>query len=330
MKIKRSWLASGIIALSVMLALSNNGCGDDDENDLATHTGKKGEVCQTTRDCAPGLACIPRIISTSSGGSAIVAGGGGTCVVGVFNVAPTNKECARTECDTFQDCCNRSSTGTAAFCANQRELCEGPSASSPVCDSYRELCVCDENRIACESGTCTTKCVDDGNCRNAGPNGTQGKCVGGKCGQCSADVDCKILGDDQTCVNAKCQAPCKGDGDCDNFDRCLSGKCIAGGCNSSRECIAATRNVEATCGTDGKCIIPCQTDLECGNPTGYAFFSCIANQCVYTGCDSDKDCRLFFEGPGGVSSSSGGSDAVDNRHYVCREKGLPGNLVLSP
>lgn len=326
MKIKRSWLASGVIVACVLVALSNNGCGDDDD-DVSTRTGKKGEVCQTTRDCAPGLACIPRVVSGVGAGVPVT--GGGTCVVGVFNVAPTNKECARTECDTFEDCC-KLQQGAGSFCDSYREVCESPNPPPSVCDTYNQVCVCDESRIACEAGSCTTKCVDDTSCKTAGPTGGAGKCVGGKCGQCSADTDCKALGDDQTCVNAKCQAPCKGDGDCDGFDRCVAGKCIAGGCQSSRECIAATRNVEATCGTDGKCIIPCQTDLECGNPSGYSFFSCVNSQCVYTGCDTDKDCRLFFEGFGVSSSSSGSSGIVDTRHYVCREKGLPGNLTLSP
>lgn len=327
MKIKRAWVASGIILASVLVALSNNGCGDDDDDDdMSTHTGRKGEACQTTRDCAPGLACLPRVSGVSgSSGSSTVLSGGGTCVVGVFNVQQTNKECARTECDTVQDCCDRNKAGTQSICDQYKAAgCEDPNPTSPsLCESYRDICTCDPNKIGCENGQCTTKCVDDGNCRNSGPNGGAGKCLGGKCGQCSADPDCKPLGDDQTCVNGKCQAPCKGDGDCDGFDRCVSGKCIDGGCQSTRECIAATRNVEATCGTDGKCIIPCQTDLECGNPTGYSFFSCIQNQCVYVGCETDKDCRLYFEGTGSTSGSLNSTT-----HYVCRDKGLPGNITL--
>ena len=328
MKIKRAWVASGIILASALVALSNNGCGDDDDDDMSTHTGRKGEACQTTRDCAPGLACLPRVssVASSSSGSSILSGGG-TCVVGVFNVAPTNKECARTECDTVQDCCNRNKSGsTQATCDSYKETCATPTPENEsICQFYQQTCVCDETRQACENGQCTTKCVDDGNCKTSGPNNGQGKCLGGKCGQCAIDTDCKPLGDDQTCVNGKCQAPCKGDGDCDGFDRCVAGKCIDGGCQSTRECIAATRNVEATCGTDGKCIIPCQTDLECGNPTGYSFFSCVQNQCVYVGCDTDKDCRLYFEGTGATSSSGGTSDTT---HYVCRDKGLPGNITL--
>jgi hypothetical protein len=111
MKIKRSWLASGVFLAGVFVALSNNGCGDDDDDDdKTTATGHKGEACQTSRDCAAGLVCVPRIVTTttgvtssSGGSSAVVLGGGGTCVVGVFNVAPTGKECAVTECDTTED-----------------------------------------------------------------------------------------------------------------------------------------------------------------------------------------------------------------------------------
>jgi hypothetical protein len=337
MKIKRSWVASGIILAGLVLALSSNGCSDDDENnDMATRTGKKGEVCQTTRDCAPGLACIPRVVGssgTSSGGSSVILGSGGTCVVGVFNVAPTGKECAITQCDTVDDCCKSFGIGTSQYCQSQKELCEGPNANDTICDNYRQACVCDTNRFTCDAaGKCQSKCIDDTNCTGLGPNGARGKCVGGQCGECSADTDCKVLGDDQTCVNAKCQPPCKTDGDCEGFDRCVAGKCIEGGCQSSRECIASTRNVEATCGTDGKCIVPCQTDLECGNPNGYSFFSCINNQCTYTGCSSDKDCRLYYEGvaDGFSSSSSSGGIFGTTRHYTCRDKGLPGNIVRTP
>ena len=123
------------------------------------------------------------------------------------------------------------------------------------------------------------------------------------------------------CLSGTCQAPCQTDGDCAGFNRCLAGKCIESGCQTDRECVAATRNVEATCGTDGKCIVPCQTDLECGNPKSYSFFSCIQNQCLYTGCQSDKDCRLLLTG----ASDAGTLPA--KQHVVCRDKVAPGNVT---
>jgi hypothetical protein len=174
-------------------------------------------------------------------------------------------------------------------------------------------------------------------------NGGGGKCLGGKCGQCASDDDCGGAGSDLTCVSGKCQAPCQGDGDCAGFDRCLQGKCVESGCQTNRECIAATRNVEATCGTDGKCIVPCQTDLECGNPKGYSFFSCVGGQCLYMGCESDKDCRLLLgsgssssssssssSGTTSSSSSSGSSGVLSSKqHVVCRDKQVP-NATTKP
>ena len=67
------------------------------------------------------------------------------------------------------------------------------------------------------------------------------------------------------------------------------------GCKTDRECINATKNVDSKC-NEGKCVIACRTDLECGNPRLYNFFSCLNGECTYTGCESDKDCRLFFSG----------------------------------
>src|SRR2546426_50290 len=58
-----------------------------------TRQSRKGESCQVTNDCAPGLACQP------------IGSIGGICVVGVFNVAQTAKECALIDCTTADDCC---------------------------------------------------------------------------------------------------------------------------------------------------------------------------------------------------------------------------------
>jgi hypothetical protein len=77
---------------------------------------------------------------------------------------------------------------------------------------------------------------------------------------------------------------------------------------TDRECVLATKNVEATC-KSGKCSVPCQSDIECGSPTNYRFFSCIDHECVYTGCDSDKDCEVAL---------TGGSDASTGGRVVCR------------
>ena len=150
--------------------------------------------------------------------------------------------------------------------------------------------------------------------------------------QCSSDDSCS---GDQKCVNGECKGPCQGDGDCPGFQRCINQQCTDGACQTNRECVAFTKNVEATCGTDGKCIVPCTTDLECGNPRNFRFYSCVNNQCLFLGCETDKDCRLILEGLSGTSSSGGssgtsssGSSFSSNRHIVCRDKSTPGNTPI--
>jgi hypothetical protein len=319
---KTSWLAWGIVLGVTVVTAGIYGCSSDSDTKTSGGTSRKGERCQNTGDCVGGLACLPN-------GSS----GGGTCVVGLFQIAPLAKECARVQCQTVADCCTNLGSG----CDELKKECDAEvdagfgNQVGGVCDNYKSECGCDDNSKACESGQCISKCIDDTSCRNKGAGLT--KCLGGKCGQCGTDDDCKTVGSNYTCVNAVCQPPCQNDGDCtDNtFDRCLNGKCIAGGCQNNRECVAATGNVESTCGTDGKCIVPCQTDLECGSPTNYQLFSCIQNKCQFVGCDDDKECELLYVRGGTITTSSGVSSSGTSgtsgttgsgpqTHYVCRDK----------
>ncbi len=325
MNVKAAWIASTVAVVGALIASASGGCGADDPTEaVPSRLARKGEACQTTNDCASGLACMPSPSSNT-----------GVCVLGVFNVSQTARECAITECQQATDCCET----PPSSCDSLKESCDSQrdaGASPPIsaCTQYEALCVCDPARRDCENGKCVVKCTDDQSCANSGKGG---KCLGGKCAQCATDTDCGGSNSDLTCVSGKCQPPCQGDGDCPGFERCLQGRCIEGGCQTTRECIAATRNVEATCGTDGKCIVPCQTDLECGNPKGYSFFSCVDGQCLYMGCESDKDCRLLL---GGATGSSGGTSGTTSsggtsgglgpkQHVVCRDKPVP-NATTKP
>ncbi len=293
----KALFASGV-TLAGFLAIY--GCGEDDKS--TARASLKGEACQVTNDCSGGLACVP-----------IPGNAGGVCTVGTFRIDQTAKECALIECTAAADCC----TTPPPNCPNLLNTCTadaGP-VSTSACQQYELQCKCDTAKTDCENSKCVSKCTTDTECFS---NGSGRKCAGGKCVQCAGDSDCA---NGQQCLSGTCQSPCQGDGDCAGFNRCLSGKCIESGCQTDRECVASTRNVEATCGTDGKCIVPCQTDLECGNPKNYSFFSCLQNQCVYTGCGTDKDCRLFLTGP----SDSGTLPA--KQHVVCREKAAPGSVT---
>jgi hypothetical protein len=269
----------------------------------APRTSRRGEACRITADCGEGLACVP-----------VPGGAGGFCVTGDFHVRPTAKDCAIVECSQASDCCDQAE---AQGCAALRESCIGKDAGegSPDCIAYRQKCGCDNGTIDCEVGNCVSRCSVDKDCAVSGRGR---RCSGGKCVQCTTDPDC---GGGKQCVNGGCQTACTNDGDCAGFDRCLAGRCIASGCQADRECVASTRNVDARCGTDGKCIVPCETDLECGNPTDYRFFSCIEKECIYVGCESDKDCRLFLFGP------SDASVLLPNQHAVCRDRGVIGDVT---
>lgn len=313
MKIRTAIMASGLSLGAVLVSLVANGCGGGDDEEF--RGARKGEACETTNDCASGLACVPGASS-----------GGGTCVLGVFSVAPTAKECAITECSQVSDCCGpppSSCPGLLTQC-----LSDAGSSSQAACIQYDALCKCDEAKRGCENSRCVTKCSTNTDCSGSG----RGVCAGGRCVQCGTDSDCG--GGSLKCVSGECKAPCQGDGDCPGFERCLAGQCTDGACQSDRECVAATANVEAKCGTDNKCIVPCQTDLECGSPKSYKFFSCVSGQCQYLGCETDKECRLLLEGTGtssssGSTGSSSGSSGsfTPTRHIVCREKQTPGTTT---
>lgn len=320
MKMHTAVFVSSFVSLGTLLVALTN-CGDDESKTEPIRGARKGEACQTTNDCADGLSCAP----TGSGGTTV-------CVLSSFTVAQTAKECAITECTVATDCCGPPST----TCNNLLQQCaalQDAGASQPIatCVQYEQLCQC--SRLECENNKCVTKCQTNSDCASSGRI-----CAGGKCVQCASDDQCGS-GGTLKCVSGECKGPCQGDGDCPGFQRCAGGQCTDGACQTSRECVAFTRNVEATCGTDGKCIVPCTNDLECGNPKNFRFYSCVGGQCLFLGCDTDKDCRLILEGLSGTSSSGASSGTTSSsgtssgsfsptRHIVCRDKQTPGNATI--
>ncbi len=311
----RAIVVAAASVFGVLLGIQSWGCsGDNKTQTEPTRQSRKGEACQVSGDCLPGLGCAP--LPSCTGGTTGPCGSGGVCVVANFNVSVTAKECVISECSVAADCCPTPPSN----CASLLTLCnaDAGASSTAACVQYQTQCVCDNTRRDCQSDRCITHCSSDVDCVTTGG---APKCSAGTCVQCASDSDCGSAGT-LSCLNGKCQAPCQGDGDCPGFERCLDQKCVESGCQTDRECIAATRNVESTCGTDGKCIVPCQTDLECGSPTSYSFFSCINNQCIYTGCQSDKDCRLLLTGP------SDASTIPTKEHVVCRDKSTPGQTTI--
>lgn len=267
------------------------------EPDGGTRVSQKGEVCQASSDCADGLACAP-----------VPGGIGGICSVATFGIAPTAKECVGIECREAIDCCPQA----PATCPQILALCQdGGASSAGMCQQYDLYCKCDAAKYDCAADRCVTKCTADTECALAGPGF---RCFAGKCAGCAVDTDC---GGNSLCLDGTCKPMCRSDSECMGFARCTAGKCVDSGCKSDRECVAATRNVESKCGTDGKCTVACESDIECGNPRGYTFVSCIDKRCTYTGCESDKDCRLF--GSAGTSGGPADMSKPIARQLVCRE-----------
>ena len=294
-------VATLVAVWTTLLFAAQGGCGDDDGASI--RASRRGETCRVTNDCAEGLACAP-----IPGGS-----GGGVCITAQFRVPVSAKECAIVECTSSTDCCEGDLAGGCLELRRCLEDVDAGVGTAEGCKRYEKQCLCASGRITCEIGKCISRCAFDDDC-----SGSQGRrCASGTCVQCTIDGDCPS---GRQCVSGSCKPPCTTDGDCAGFDRCVVGRCIASGCQIDRECVASTRNVEAQCGTDGKCIVPCETDLECGNPTSYSFFSCIERQCTYVGCESDKDCRLFFTG-------TDASPLPVKQHIVCRDPGILGTVV---
>jgi hypothetical protein len=298
---KTTWMyASLFLTVLIVAATGFLGCKSSDD----ARQSQKGEACQTTNDCAGGLSCIP-IPSESIG----------VCVTSQFNIAKTAKSCKIIQCSSADDCC-AAAPKPSIQCQQLAAECADAGSFSTFCTEYQDSCptapACDPSHYACNDGTCQFQCNTDTDCGGAE------HCSGGQCVQCTQDSDCS---DSFTCDtdNGTCQPPCTTDADCPAFNRCNNGQCQEGGCQSDRECVAATKNVQAKCDSskdNGTCIIPCTTDLECGNPTEYSFYSCISNQCVYTGCDSDKECELYLNG-GNDAGFTGTSGFGVTEHVEC-------------
>jgi hypothetical protein len=291
--LRTSSFVTAVVFSAIALVSLAAGCKSTSTT-VDARKSSKGEVCQTTNDCADGLDCVPRANDP-----------GGLCVKGEFNVAPTAKECAVIECAQPVDCCPVTPAGID--CTTLNSECQQGGPTSSFCSEYKTYCACDGSKYACTNGSCQSICQTPTDC-----GGGTFQCNAGKCVECTADNQC--TGGDVCSDTGACVPPCKTDTDCSAFNRCSSGHCSAtGGCATDRECIASTKNVTATCAKDGTCVVPCQSDLECGNPEEYRFFSCIANQCIYVGCGSDKECQLYLGtnvGPGGTKHTQ----------IVCRDK----------
>lgn len=227
----------------------------------------RGESCRARNDCASGLRCINNI-----------------CALNDFSIEPTALSCDLIECVADGDCCPEPPPSCTSL---ERDCTAGDTFA---CDEFDRSCRC---RRSCQESRCVFSCATDPDC------GFGSTCVAGLCVECSSDGEC---GGDRVCRVGQCVSACSSNSDCPYFHTCTGGECVETGCTTDRECIAATSNPRATC-TEGECSAPCESDAQC-NVSGYSFQACTDGQCVYVGCETDEECRIFLRiTPGSMSSA---------------------------
>ncbi len=124
---------------------------------------------------------------------------------------------------------------------------------------------------------------------------------------CNSDAECKTLGN-QTCHDtagfSTCLLACGKAADCDigggvaydadNYS-CEQGACLYTGCNSDAECQSLGKYVCHDFSGTSFCALTCITASDCDYGGGAAYdadnYSCDSGVCVYTGCNSDAECK---------------------------------------
>lgn len=268
-------------------------------------------VCRvpTIPNCTSALAC------TTSADC-----GGGSC-----NGTCTNysKTCAA-DADCIEHCVAGSCSFTSLSCTVDTDCtynttfpgtcsttrycnCTNPAynPSDPLCLNTDCENVC--NLVCNKDQQCVTNntCASDADCIS---DATRPICSQGSCVQCVAKSDCA----DQTqdCLDNVCKKPCTVNEECPIFSKCdtTSGKCVEQGCTSDTECIlyfsgqcsgaSCQSAVDArlwkclpsdTDPTMKTCKVPCENDAGCQQ-----FESCVAGYCKFIGCQTDEECRAYF------------------------------------
>jgi hypothetical protein len=329
-------LRSLIVALSLVAvsALGLQGCSKDAQKVQPETRGKRGETCLARNDCDTGLACINN-----------------TCAKNEFNLDVTAKHCIREECQETADCCGDKVTEAPAKCDGRHEICEVPTITGCVATSCTSDATC--NGGTCRPGTCQgTYQVSTSTCQVAAdcPKNvcvTPAGSVTGSCALsgsfCDAANPCATYTATCSARTCNCQNPVYNtsdpictDPDCEDICllRCQDNLCREDkSCKTDAQCVAlgfqvcdGGRCVECTQPSDcdeendetcesGMCVKPCKVNEECP-----LFEACVKGDCVYQGCNDDRECILAasrgLQGVGG-SSNAQAAGADDPRLYQC-------------
>jgi hypothetical protein len=322
-------LVAAVCLFSVSV-LSLSGCSKSAQKVQPETRGKRGESCLARNDCDSGLACI-----------------NGICAKNEFNISVTAKQCTRVECDVTEDCCGDKATEAPAKCADRNETCDPANRLFKDCSAT--TCTSD---ATCGEGTCgmgfcsgggnsATACKTVADCKKDTCNLDTGYCtVSGL--SCASDASCLYFGSTVTCTNRVCDCinpayqpedPICSDPDCDDIcllrcedklcvqDKSCKGNtdCEAVGlqiCDGGR-CVECTRDSECDTKNDetcesGMCHKPCTQNEECP-----IFEECSKGDCVYVGCQDDRECILAAARGQTPAAQASASSVDDPRLYKC-------------
>lgn len=334
-------IRSLIVLASVILLSTIGGCKKDPTKVQPETRGKRGENCLARNDCESGLACL-----------------NGTCAKNEFGLEVAANQCVRIECDIDEDCCGDRPTSAPAKCRGRDSICSMPTLPGCVattcvddttcgggasclgtcvgtgqvagttctvasdCPKVTNTCVmgtgltygyCSLTNTYCTStilcttptATCSSKTC---RCQNPDYQPTNTICTDPDC----EDI-CLLRCEDNLCLQDK---SCKVDTDCASVGLriCDDGRCVE--CTTNKDC---DEKNDETCDS-GQCHKPCKQNEECP-----LFNECVKGDCVYVGCQSDRECILASAR--GTQSNTGGTSGLgalasisgsdDPRLYKC-------------
>jgi len=337
-------LRSLIALVSLLSVFSFAGCSKNAQKVAPETRGKRGESCLARNDCETGLACL-----------------GNICAKNEFNVDVTAKQCVRSECKEDSDCCGNRETEAPAKCKNRNQICDTATRNIPGCvattctsdatcgegtcgpgycsgtgQSSANTCMtaadCPKNTCVIASGSTYGSCsLTFATCGDGYPACTQttSSCLNRVCNCTNPLYDpadpictdkacediCLLRCEDSLCVQDR---SCKTSVDCTvgNLNTCDGGRCVE--CTSDKDC---NTDDDETC-EKGVCHKPCKQNEECG-----LFEECSkGGDCVYVGCQTDRECILAASRGSQINNGTGGtspggqlavSSSDDPRLYKC-------------
>ena len=320
----RSDCKSGLACYAQMCTQSKeeNEEGTDSNQTVSDPRGGEGESCASRRDCQEGLGCFsgvclvkPRLMDAGSSIELVSPGTrsglgescrarndcieeltcvNATCVDDNVAIEVTAKSCVRIDCSKNEDCC--ATFEQPNYCESYKTQCEeDPVVYLSSCQTYWSQCECHDKCIDSICAKAGVQCKDDTHCTQP----TRPFCVELQCVECKKTEDCTIEGHE--CVDNVCKEPpppCINNEQCPLMYACQDGDCVEVGCGSDRECFFLTGFDRSVC-KNKTCTVPCEYNADCVDPAKPnlkedPFWVCKDGGCVFVGCKTDEECRIYL------------------------------------